>query len=123
MATDKVVPPQAGAVETPLTLRMLKALPADRLDYKPHERSPSAGQIAWTIVRELEVCSALAVGPEVVFPRTQWPTHAEIVREFERLSQVLTERVTRMTRAESFKLTSPRPAPRRERHGSSHRRH
>ena len=28
---------------------MLRALPEDRLDYRPHERSPSAAQIAWTL--------------------------------------------------------------------------
>jgi hypothetical protein len=28
--------------EQPVFLRLLKAVPFDRLDYKPHERSPSA---------------------------------------------------------------------------------
>jgi uncharacterized damage-inducible protein DinB len=37
----------------PIGTNVLKAIPADKLDYRPHERSPSTGQIAWTIVRGL----------------------------------------------------------------------
>ena len=40
-------------VENSLTRSVLKAIPADKLDYRPHERSPSTGQIVWTIVRGL----------------------------------------------------------------------
>jgi uncharacterized damage-inducible protein DinB len=39
--------------------RVLKALPADKLDYKPHERSSSAGDIAWQISEELRSLSDL----------------------------------------------------------------
>ena len=38
-------------VELPAFLNVLKALPADKLDYKPHENSPSAQQLAWTAGR------------------------------------------------------------------------
>jgi uncharacterized damage-inducible protein DinB len=40
-------------VESSLTRGILGAIPADKLDYRPHERSPSTGQIAWTILRGL----------------------------------------------------------------------
>jgi hypothetical protein len=40
-------------VENTLTRSVLRAIPPDRLDYRPHERSPSTGQIVWTIVRGL----------------------------------------------------------------------
>ena len=40
-------------IENSLTRSVLKAIPPDKLDYRPHERSPSTGQIAWTIVRGL----------------------------------------------------------------------
>lgn len=40
-------------VENSLTRNVLKAIPADKLDYRPHERSPSTGQIVWTILRGL----------------------------------------------------------------------
>lgn len=38
--------------EKPGFVKMLRALPADKLGYKPHERSPSAAQLAWTIAAE-----------------------------------------------------------------------
>ena len=41
--------------ELPAFMRVLRALPSDRLDYKPHERSPSAGQIVWLITGELKI--------------------------------------------------------------------
>jgi uncharacterized damage-inducible protein DinB len=40
-------------VENSLTRSVLKTIPADKMDYRPHERSPSTGQIVWTIVRGL----------------------------------------------------------------------
>jgi uncharacterized damage-inducible protein DinB len=36
--------------ELPAFVNVLKALPADRMDYKPHERSPSAEALATTMV-------------------------------------------------------------------------
>ena len=42
-------------IENNLTRNILKAIPPDKLDYRPHERSPSTGQVAWTIVRGLHV--------------------------------------------------------------------
>ena len=42
-------------IENNLTRNILKAIPPDKLDYRPHERSPSTGQIAWTIVRGLYI--------------------------------------------------------------------
>lgn len=42
-------------IENNLTRNILKAIPPGKLDYRPHERSPSTGQIAWTIVRGLYV--------------------------------------------------------------------
>ena len=39
--------------ELPAFLNVLKALPADQMDYKPHPNSPSAQQLAWTLATEL----------------------------------------------------------------------
>lgn len=33
--------------------KVIRALPNDRLDYKPHERNSAAGEIAWFLVLEL----------------------------------------------------------------------
>jgi uncharacterized damage-inducible protein DinB len=39
--------------ERPAFVNVIRALPNDKLDYKPHERNSSAGQIAWFLVLEL----------------------------------------------------------------------
>jgi uncharacterized damage-inducible protein DinB len=41
--------------EFPVFLKVLKALPKD-LSYKPHDRSPSAEQLVWTVTNELKAC-------------------------------------------------------------------
>lgn len=45
---------QRWKTERLLFTRMIKALPADRLDYRPHERSGSAGRIALGMAREAD---------------------------------------------------------------------
>jgi len=42
--------------EVPTFVKVLKALPDDRLSYRPHDRSPSAEQIVWTLTSELRAC-------------------------------------------------------------------
>jgi uncharacterized damage-inducible protein DinB len=82
--------------ERPAFLRMLRALPAERMDYKPHERSPSAEQVAWTMTKEMGNCV------EVVRDhRTEWksepaPTLEEMVALYEKWSGELLERVAAM---------------------------
>ena len=39
--------------ERPAFVNVLRAMPNDHLDYKPHERNSSAGDIAWFLVLEL----------------------------------------------------------------------
>jgi uncharacterized damage-inducible protein DinB len=38
--------------EFPVTLKVLKAFPADKADFKPHERSKTAKGLAWSMVNE-----------------------------------------------------------------------
>lgn len=45
---------QRWKTERLLFTRMIRALPADRLDYRPHERSGSAGRIALGMAREAD---------------------------------------------------------------------
>lgn len=40
---------QTFGFEHQTTMNVLKALPADKLDFKPHERSMTAGELAWHI--------------------------------------------------------------------------
>ena len=39
--------------EAPKFVSVIRAMPTDRLDYKPHERSTPAGGLAWFLVIEL----------------------------------------------------------------------
>lgn len=83
-------------VEAPVFLRVLGALPADRLDYKPHERSPSAEQLAWTLTAELKACLDV-----VTQFRTEWrpvpaPPLAEMIALYEQWSKELEDRVSKM---------------------------
>src|SRR3982751_213019 len=82
--------------EHPVFVRVLQAIPADRADYKPHERSQSAAEIAWTMTNELRSCiDAAATG------RGEWKTDPppplpEMVQLFERLSNELSDTIEKM---------------------------
>ncbi len=43
---------KALEMEFPITLRVLKAYPEDKLDWRPHEKSKSAKELAWNFVTE-----------------------------------------------------------------------
>lgn len=70
--------------EHPVFLKVLNALPPDRLSYKPHERSSSAAQIAWTLAWELDACVTAARDRRAEWHTEPAPGHAEIVATFER---------------------------------------
>ena len=42
--------------EYPAFKKVLEALPEEKLDYKPHERSPDARALVWTLAAELDAC-------------------------------------------------------------------
>jgi uncharacterized damage-inducible protein DinB len=74
-------------IENNLTRNILKAIPPDELDYRPHERSPSTGQIAWTIVRGLHVRVDMASQCASDVIRDPHPDMAEIFQRFEDTSR------------------------------------
>jgi len=45
--------------EYPVFVKVLNALPKERFDYSPHELSPSAAQIVWTLALETKACCDL----------------------------------------------------------------
>lgn len=47
-------------IERPAFVNVIRALPGDRLDYKPHERNSSAGDIAWFLALELRALAQMA---------------------------------------------------------------
>jgi uncharacterized damage-inducible protein DinB len=49
--------------ELPTTLKVLRAFPGEMATYKPHERSSTALQLAWTFVIENKMVMAALKGP------------------------------------------------------------
>jgi uncharacterized damage-inducible protein DinB len=83
--------------EYPASLRVLQALPEGQLDYRPHERSPSARQLAFTI--SAEIGSALQAAREYAthFPTQEPPPLAQMIANFERDCAALVDRVGAMS--------------------------
>jgi uncharacterized damage-inducible protein DinB len=110
---------QRRRAEASVFLSVLKSLPSDRLQYKPHDRSPSAEQLVWTLTSELRAC--LDVVREY---RAEWkgdpaPPLNEMIALFEQWSNELTDLVSKMddsswTRVAQFyvngKVVSEQPA-------------
>jgi uncharacterized damage-inducible protein DinB len=70
--------------EQPAFLRVLRALPADKLDYKPHERSTSAGDLAWQLAEELRVLGGVNESGDINWESGSRPaTLDEIVAAYE----------------------------------------
>lgn len=82
--------------ELPAFLGVLKALPADRLDYKPHESSPSAQQLAWTLTTELGASIELAKTGATHFPTDPAPGLEAMIARFERDYAALEKTVSGM---------------------------
>ena len=82
--------------EFPVFMRVLRALPKEALAYKPHQRSPSAEQLVWTLASELQACLDV-----VIENRAEWkvlppPPFDEMLGMFERRSNELAERVSKV---------------------------
>jgi hypothetical protein len=70
--------------EKPKFVRVLKAIPPDKADYKPHPRSTSARDIAWLLASELRDACELIDHGELSFALNPSPGIAESVAEYER---------------------------------------
>jgi len=74
----------------PAFVRVLQALPADKLDYKPHERSTSAGDLAWQLAEELRVLSEVDASGAINWEARPCPsTRDEIVAAYEKNAEKL----------------------------------
>jgi uncharacterized damage-inducible protein DinB len=62
MPSEKQMFLQSFQREFDTTLKVLKAYPAERAEYKPHEKSRSAKELAWTFVLEQGVAAGALVG-------------------------------------------------------------
>ena len=71
--------------EFPITMRVLKAFPQDRADFKPHEKSKSAIEVGWMFVQGQKAMQRLLDGtftltPDFPPPPKNW---SELIAAFE----------------------------------------
>ena len=90
---------QRRRAEIPIFLAVLKALPDDRLNYRPHDRSPSAEQIVWTLTSELGACLDAATHFKAEWKVEPSPPLREMVDLFEQRSNELADVVSKMDEA------------------------
>jgi hypothetical protein len=76
--------------------RVLNALPHERWDYTPHEKSQSASKIIWTLIGEANACSELVDKGEFTFgaPPQLPPPH--MIEEFDKAWETLLHKVEKM---------------------------
>jgi uncharacterized damage-inducible protein DinB len=91
--------------ECQTTLKILKAFPAGKGDYKPHERSRSAKELGWTFVMEQGMAD-MALKGKIDFskPGPKPPAnYADVITAFENASR---ETTTKVSRASEEQLNS-----------------
>jgi uncharacterized damage-inducible protein DinB len=87
---------QRQQAESPVFLRVLKALPKDQISYKPHDRSPSAEQLVWTLTAEMRACLDTIIENKAEWKDVPPPPLDEMLEMFERWSNEITDRVSKM---------------------------
>lgn len=84
---------QCFEAEKPKFIRVIKAVPPGKADYRPHPRSTSAGDLVWLLASELRDACELCDRGEVSFaPRPALPL-PESIAEYERNANDLQRRV------------------------------
>lgn len=79
--------------EIPAFTRVLKAVPADQADYKPHERSMSAGDLVWLLATEARDACTLVDNGEVSYQGGGPPPVSEAVAVYEQYAAELVARL------------------------------
>lgn len=83
--------------ERPAFQRVLHALPLSEFAYRPHERSPSAAQILWTLALEAKACCELIDAQESNWAPDPPPIDPEkLVATLEKHTANLGERIGRL---------------------------
>lgn len=80
--------------EVPKFVRVLKAVPTDQPDYRPHDRSTCAGDLVWLLASELRDACELIDRGEVNFAPRPTPAIAEAVADYERNAADLKTRLS-----------------------------
>ena len=78
--------------EFPVFLKVLKALPED-LSYKPHDRSPSAEQLVWTVTNEMKALIDVVDTGKSEWADVKPPSRDEMIGMYEKWSNELLDKV------------------------------
>jgi uncharacterized damage-inducible protein DinB len=99
--------------EYPTTLKVLKAYPADKADFKPHERSASAKQLAWVFVIEQQVVADGALAGAIDFSKlTPAPaTMRDVIAAYERIQPATVSKLKQASEADLNKTVKFPVAP------------
>jgi uncharacterized damage-inducible protein DinB len=80
--------------ERPAFVNVIRALPGDRLDYKPHERNSAAGDIVGFLIAELRALVEMLDTGEVHWQKSPKPDSTEaIAAEYEAAADALEKRL------------------------------
>jgi uncharacterized damage-inducible protein DinB len=100
-ATEKDMFLQTFEREVQTTLKLLRAFPADRGDYKPHEKSNSAKQLAWTFVAEQGMAKGACDGTvDFSGGAAPPPTFAEMISAFEAATRSTATKIAQTSEAD-----------------------
>lgn len=79
--------------ELPAFGKVLNAVPEDQLSYRPHERSASAGGLAWQLADEQQQLCDLLDNGQVSLEIKPHPSKREILAAWEKATSQLRERL------------------------------
>jgi uncharacterized damage-inducible protein DinB len=82
--------------ETAAFHRVLNALPKEKFDYAPHEKSQSASRIVWTLVGESHALSDLIDKGEFTFGMPPEMPPAHLLEQFEKAWDKLIHQIEKM---------------------------
>jgi uncharacterized damage-inducible protein DinB len=87
--------------EFPAFVRVLKALPQGRLDYRPDPKARTAAELAWVMATEEAALLSLLESGSVEWKEQKAPSSVdEIVASFERNAKAVTERLEKLDEAD-----------------------
>jgi uncharacterized damage-inducible protein DinB len=69
--------------------KVLAALPADQLEYCPHERSSKAGNLAWQLVAEQQGMADILTSNRTVYDVTACPDHEGILAAWDKATDAM----------------------------------
>ena len=93
--------------ESPVTVKVLKAFPADKGDWKPHDKSRTAKQLAWVIAGEEVVFVDGALTGTVDFSKMpdEPGTYAEVVTKYEAMNKDAIGKIVGASEEDLMKMT------------------